>query len=144
MARLPAAPGAYGQPPVPPVDASKQAHAVFETGNHVGQRGAPRVVEVVGEPLERNAGRGGAGQLVHLAGHADADGVAEADLVDAKLEQPQADLDDPAGIDATGVRAAEGRRDVAPPPPAELRLPAPAPARTRRASRRRSCRCCAR
>ena len=92
-----------------------------EPGRDVGQRRPARVVEVVGDPFERDAGRDGQpGQRRDLARHADPDRVAEADLVDAELEQPERDLDRSGGLDAAGVRAAEGGRDVAAPPPAEL------------------------
>ena len=60
------------------------------------------------------------GQRGDLARHADPDRVPEADLVDAEVEQPERDLDRAGGLDPTGVRAAEGGRDVAAPPPAEL------------------------
>ena len=91
MARLPAAPGAYGQPPVPPVDASKQrtpasrpattlASAVPRVSwkwNAIRSSGMPAAIA---RPVE----------LRDLARHADADRVAEADLVDAELERAAA------------------------------------------------------
>ncbi len=121
VARLPAAPGAYGQPPVPPVDASKQLDPIFQPGDDVGEGGAARVVEVVGELVQRDAGaRRARRQVVHLARHAHADGVAQADLVDAQLEQAQPDFDDAASVDAAGERAAERSRDVAALPPAKF------------------------
>ena len=69
-------------------------NAVLEAGKDVGQRGAARVVEVVGEAVERNPCLGQRfGERVDLAGHADADRVADADLVRTQLDQPQADID---------------------------------------------------
>ena len=66
-----------------------------EPGRDVGQRRPARVVEVV-----RHAGRARCpppsrepGQLGDLVRDADADRVAEADLVGAELEQPHGDLD---------------------------------------------------
>ena len=59
-------------------------------------------------------------ELGDLVRDADPDRVAEADLVDTELDEPFRDRDRGGGLDATGIRAAEGCRDVGPPPPAEL------------------------
>jgi hypothetical protein len=81
-------------------------------------------VEVIGQTLEWDAcGVGSTGQVVDLARHTDADGVAEADLVDAELEQAQPDLHHTARVDPAGERATEGRRHVAAFPPAQLARP---------------------
>ncbi len=94
MARLPAAPGAYGQPPVPPADESKQRTPASRPAATLASA-VPRVswkwkaIRSSGMP----AVDGQPGQRRDLARHADPDRVAEADLVDAELEQPQGDLD---------------------------------------------------
>ena len=90
------------------------ADAGIEAGRDVGQGRPARVVEVEGDPLERDAGlHGQPGQGGDLARHADTDRVAEADLVDPEVEQAQGDVDGLPRIDATGVRAAERGRDIA-------------------------------
>ena len=96
MARLPAAPGAYGQPPVPPADESKQRTPGVEPGRDVGEGRPAGVVEVVGDPLQRQAGLDGQpGECRDLARHADPDRVAEADLVHAEVEESERDVDGP-------------------------------------------------
>ena len=94
MARLPAAPGAYGQPPVPPADESKQRTPASSPAATLASA-VPRVSwKWKAMPLERDAGLDGEpGQRRDLARHADADRVAEADLVDAEVEQAQGDVD---------------------------------------------------
>ena len=100
------------------------ADAVLQAGDDVGQGRAARVVEVVGKLVERDAGRDRcAGQVVDLARHAHADRVAEADLVRAQVEQPQADVDDLGDFDRPSERTAERGRDVGALPPAELGRP---------------------
>ena len=100
MARLPAAPGAYGQPPgaagrgVEAADAGARPAATLASA-------VPRVswkwyaTARSGCPAARLGD-----EVVDLVRHADADRVAEADLVDAEVEQPQPDLDRPAGSTA--------------------------------------------
>ena len=94
MARLPAAPGAYGQPPVPPVDESKQRTPASRPAATLASA-VPRVSwKWKAMPLERDPGRHGQpGQRRDLGRHADPDRVAEADLVDAEVEQAQGDVD---------------------------------------------------
>ena len=60
-------------------------------------------------------------QLVDLAGNADTDRVADADLVGAEIDQAQADLDNLVDLHVSGERAAECRRHVRALPPTELR-----------------------
>ena len=108
----------------PPGRGVEAGDAVLQARHHVGQSRAPGVMEVVGDALERDPGRQrSAGQLVDLGWDPDADGVAETDLVDAEIEERQADVDRPSRFDAPAVRAAEGRRDVATPPPTDLLSP---------------------
>ena len=86
MTTLPLAPGACGQPPMPPSDASKLAHAASSAATTVGEAEAARVVEV---------GRAGLGaefprcsrlnSRLTCAGLRVADGVGEADGVGAGL-----------------------------------------------------------
>ncbi len=113
MARLPAAPGAYGQPPVPPLDASKAADPQLEGGRHVRQRGSPRVVKVHRQPLRRDPGvQQGAHDPAHIRGPCHPDGVADAHLLDAELHQLLRDADHRRLGDFALVRAAECGRDV--------------------------------
>ena len=79
-------------------------------------------MEVIGRPCERDPGRDGLpSELTDLAGNGDADGVSETHFIGPELQQLQADLDGPAGLDAAGVGAAEGGRNVGSPPPAQPR-----------------------
>ncbi len=113
--------GRVGQPPVPPVEASKQRTPADRPGRDVGERRAARVVEVERDPLERDPGvRGPGDDRADLRRDADADRVAEADLVEPEGQEADGDVDRPLRGDGAGVRAAEGGRDVAAPPPAEL------------------------
>ncbi len=63
------------------------------------------------------------GDPVDLAGHADADRVADADLVGAHVDQAQADVDHGRHRHAARERAAERGRNVRPFPPGELGRP---------------------
>ena len=121
MARFPAAPGAYGQPPVPPADELKQRTPASRPAATFA-RAVPRVSwKWNAICVERDAGRDGQpGQRRDLGRHADPDRVAEADLVDAEVEQPERDLDRARRLDAPRIRTAEGGRDVAAPPPTEV------------------------
>ena len=108
-------PGAYGQPPVPPVDASKQRTPGVEPGRHVREGRAARVVEVERDALERRARPRPPGRSASAtwSRHADPDRVAEADLVGAELEQADARPRRPGRARRAGVRAAERGRDIA-------------------------------
>jgi hypothetical protein len=95
-----------------------------EPRGDVCERGAAGVVEVVSLPIEGDAVvLGELDQLAHLVRDADADRVAEADLVDPELQEVAGDLDDARRVDGAGVGTAEGCRDVGAPPPAELARP---------------------
>ena len=95
MPTLPVAPGAYGQPPSPPDDASNFAMPCCSAGVHVGERRAARIVEVHRDALERNPLREQRHELVDLARHADADRVADRKLVASHLHELHADVDAP-------------------------------------------------
>jgi hypothetical protein len=93
VARLPAAPGAYGQPPVPPVAASKQRIPPARPATTLarpsrGCRGSGTRSDRRDSGVDRPRG-----QRLDLGRNPDADRVAEADLVDAQLDQSQRDLD---------------------------------------------------
>ena len=88
-------------------------HAGAQPGLHVGEGLAVGVVEVQREPVDVGA-RGG--ERLHqrrdVAGGADADGVAEAELGGTHRQQPLPHLDDLLGRDRTLPRVAEAHRDV--------------------------------
>jgi hypothetical protein len=62
-------------------------HALLQRGQHIRQRRAVGVVEVVGEALQRQNRQQRLGQAGDLGGHSRADGVAQAHLVDAHRQQ---------------------------------------------------------
>ena len=121
MARLPAAPGAYGQPPVPPVEASKQrmpsssaavtlASAVPRVSwKCIASRSGP-TPSATSAPTTRRTSAGPATPIVSPM----------LELVDAEREQPVGDVDHCRLVDLALVRAAEGGADVAAAPPAAL------------------------
>ena len=110
---LPDAPGAYGQPPSPPIDASKRTTPRSSAASDVRERGAARVVEVQADAIGGDAGRvERVEQIVHAAGRRHAGGVAEREPVGARVDQVAGELRDPLGRDVTFVGTAErGRHD---------------------------------
>ena len=113
------------------------ADAELERRGDVGQRRAARVVEVHRQPLGADAGRQQrADHAAHVGRPGHADRVADAELVDAELQQPLRDAHDGGLADLALVRAAEGGADVAAAPPAALAGRRRPPAGTRRSTRR--------
>ena len=109
MATLPVAPGANGQPPMPPADASKTVAPASQGGQRVRVAAALRVVQVDAErepePGDRRA------EATDRSGHRDADRVGEHQLVHAVRGQALGQLEDPAGVDVPLERAAERDAD---------------------------------
>ena len=116
-------PGAYGQPPVPPVEASKQRTPAVEPGDDVGERraracrGSGSAIRSSGMPAPATARRsaratwpGTPTPIVSPKQTSSAPSSSSA----------QGDLDRRGRLDAAGVRAAERGRDVRPAPPAEV------------------------
>jgi hypothetical protein len=75
VARLPAAPGAKGQPPNPPRAAVKGGDPHLQRHQHICQRHPVGVVEVVGGLLQRQDALQLLGQAGDLDRHSSADGV---------------------------------------------------------------------
>ena len=100
MARLPAAPGAYGTAAEPGHRGVEVAEAELEPHQGVGQRGAAGVVQVKRELLRRERRQEQLRRCAGLQRRADADGVAEGHLVAAEREQPLGDVE----RDASGRR----------------------------------------
>ena len=91
---LPVAPAGTGQPPSSPNEDSKLSQPGLERGEHVRQALPARVVEVrrqldaVAEPLARRRE-----ERAHLPRVGHPGGVAEADLLRARGDQPLGDLE---------------------------------------------------
>src|SRR4029450_13293608 len=82
--------------------------AVENGGEGVGEPGVAGVVEVVPERRRFAHGLAGPGRgPPHLVGRADADGVAQAQLVEAGGRPLAGELDHPAGVHLALERAAE-------------------------------------
>src|SRR5688500_9629151 len=95
--------------------------AELQGGGDVGQRGSARVVEVHRQQIGGDSGADErANHSPHVAGRTHADGVADADLVDAELDQLTRHAHDRRLTHLALVRAAECGADVAARPPAAL------------------------
>ena len=112
MTALPDAPGAYGQPPRPPIDASKRVTPRSRPVDDVGERGAARVVEVQADAIGTDAGAlERVEEIVDATRRRHAGGVAEREPVGPGVEQVAGELRDAFGRDVAFVRATErGRR----------------------------------
>ena len=110
---LPDAPGAYGQPPRPPIDASKCVTPRPSAGDDVRERGAARVVEVQADAIGSDARvLERVDEIVDAARRGHAGGVAEREPIGARVEQMPGDLGDALGRDIAFVRTPErGRHD---------------------------------
>src|SRR5439155_21536494 len=119
--QVPARSGRVGTAPEAARRAVDGGDARLQGGEHVGEGRAPRVVEVDGE------GAGGhdlfqpAHDVGHLGRNADADGVADGDLVAPGLEQPPRHLCHLFRLHLSLVRAAEAGGYVAAHPEPVLR-----------------------
>ena len=80
---LPLAPGANGQPPRPPTEASRRLHAGLDRGQRVGLAGAAGVVEVDADVEPGRLGADGVEQGDGAQRRHRADRVAEAELIGA-------------------------------------------------------------
>src|SRR5450756_1944642 len=123
-----------GTAPGPAGRGVEAGHAETERRHDVRERRPPRVVKMVGDPLDRDARLDrGARHRLHGGRDRHADRIAEADLVCAEVEEPASDSDGPRRINAAGVWASERGRDVgAPPPPAPRGLLQKRPERAKR------------
>src|SRR5450759_4869215 len=123
-----------GTAPGPARRGVEAGHAETERRHDVRERRPPRVVKMVGDPLDRDARLDrGARHRLHGGRDRHADRIAEADLVCAEVEEPASDSDGPRRINAAGVWASERGRDVgAPPPPAPRGLLQKRPERAKR------------
>src|SRR3954454_4229311 len=77
------------------------ADAGIEAGRDVGEGSTTRVVEVVGDPVQRDTrGNGGTSDGCDLRRDSDPDRVSETDLIDAEFEEAQRDFHRPRRVDA--------------------------------------------
>ena len=81
VARLPAAPGANGQPPNPPAELSKTLTPNSSERSALASCGSPRVVKMAGRFIYSEQPQRRFHDLIHLMGSGNPNRVADGDLV---------------------------------------------------------------